>query len=372
MDATPTSDARDDLPVLDLGPDAPSAPTVMSDGVDGPIAGLDEFEPETPPLIDEDGRVRLSFTRVEAYRTCPLKFRFAYIDRLPGQPAPALSFGSSIHAALEDFYDRKLPEPPTEQDLLRFLYDRWDRSGFVGMERSEELAYYRHAQDVLRRFHRRAVADYRLPVDTEKWFELPVGDNALVVGSIDRVDVDDAGSFHVVDYKTNRRVKDRAAVAGSLQLSLYALACEWLYGTLPASVCLDFVVPGVEIRVPLADLDLDAARTAVTETADAVIAGHYGPKPTSLCGWCDFRAVCPAWQGEGPDVLGPAQSEVARLRREARRNVRQLRELETGVARIQAELDDALRMPARAGRPAPAVQARLAPEARGSSDGAGG
>jgi hypothetical protein len=59
-----------------------------------------EFEPDTAPLIDAEGRVRLSFSRIERYETCPRQFRYTYVDRLPGIPGPNLSFGSSIHNAL--------------------------------------------------------------------------------------------------------------------------------------------------------------------------------------------------------------------------------------------------------------------------------
>lgn len=314
----------------------PGADPLVLDGLDA--VDLEGFEPETPPLIDAEGRVRLSFSRIDSYRTCPAQFRYGYVDRLPGEPAPALSFGTSIHAALEAFYDRKLPEPPSEEELLGALYEHWDSSGFEDVSRDEQLSYYRHAQQVLLRFRRRMVDPYRLPLATEAWFELPIGDEALVVGSIDRVDADDEGRLRVVDYKTNRRVKDRGRVARSLQLSLYALACEHLYGRLPASVALDFVVAGIEVEVPLEDLDLEAARQAALDTARGVKAEAYQPEPNRLCGWCDFRALCPAWEGEGPDALGPAMLQLGELQRRITRDVRQYRELEAAVDRLRGEL----------------------------------
>lgn len=302
---------------------------------------MQELTPDTPPLVDGDGRVRLSFSRIDTYRLCPLKFRYAYIDRLPRRPAPALSFGTSIHAALQRFYDRKIPTPPTVDELLVFLYDGWDSTGFADCDRDEQLAYYRHAQQVLRSFHDREAPRYRLPAGTETWFELPVDEVALVVGSIDRVDARPDGSLEVVDYKTNRRIRDRQRVRGSLQLAIYALACEHLYGQLPVAVTLDFVVAGTRVRVPTDEVDLQAARQAIVDTARAVSAdGPYPPTPNRLCGWCDYRTVCPAWQGDGPEVLGPATRELERLRSRVRRDARALRELEAGVERARRALQD--------------------------------
>jgi putative RecB family exonuclease len=339
---TAAPDGSQELPVTD-GPDA--GPAVDADGAlqlldleAAPPGTYGELEPAAPPLIDAQGRVRLSFSRIDAYENCPRRFRYAYVDKLPGRAGPHLSFGTSIHAALEDFYDRKLPACPSEEDLLTSLYERWDSTGFADLDRDEQLAFYRHAQDVLRRYHRRAAPTYRLPAATEAWFELPIGYEATVVGSIDRVDVDDEGRFHVVDYKTNRKVKDRQRVAGSLQLAIYALACRHLFGALPATVSLDFVVPGVEIRVDVEDLDLEDARQRVLDTAAAVRAERYDPTPNRLCDWCDFRAVCPAWEGDGDTLLGPAVEELRQLRRQVARDVRALREAEAGVARVAEEL----------------------------------
>lgn len=324
-------------------PEPPSgdAPLRLIDIEAAPDGTYGELEPSTPPLIDAQGRVRLSFSRIDTYALCPRKFRYAYIDRLPGRPGPHLSFGTSIHNALESFYDRKLPACPTEEELLGFLYERWDGSGFVQLPRDEQLAFYRHAQDVLRRFHRRYAESYRLPAATEAWFELPIAYEAVVVGSIDRVDVDDDGRFHVVDYKTNRKVRDRNRVAASLQLAIYALACRHLYGSLPATVSLDFVVPGVAVTVPLEDLDLEAARRTVLDTAAAVRREVYPPTPNRLCDWCDFKPICPAWSPSDPAerLLGPAVEELRELRRRVTHDVRALREAEAGVERLAAELD---------------------------------
>ncbi|MGH3443205.1 MAG: RecB family exonuclease [Nitriliruptorales bacterium] len=318
--------------------------TIAATDLDTPDADDDEpgaygeLEPVGPPLVDADGRVRLSASRIDSYTICPLRFRYQYVDRLPGRPSPHLSFGSSIHSALERFYDRKLPEPAELPELLRHLYDAWDSTGFADLSRDEQLRWYRHAQEVLTRFHARATRDFRLPGDVEKWFEMPVGDSALVVGSIDRIDVDESGALEIVDYKTSKRVRDRAEVAASLQLAVYALACEHLYGALPAAVTLDFVVVGLQVRVPIDDIDLDGATGRILEVAAAIRDEAYEPTPNRLCGWCDFRALCPAWEGDGPDVLGPATTELGRLRNQVRRDVAALRQLEAGVGRIRERL----------------------------------
>ena len=306
---------------------------------DAPEGTFGELEPTSPPLTDAQGRIRLSFTRIDAYRNCPRRFRYTYVDRLPSRPSPHLSFGTSLHAALEAFHDRQLPGRPSEQELLDALYASWDQRGFAELPREEQVAYYRHGQQVLRRYHARGEPDDRHTVATEAWFEVPFAYQAVVVGSIDRIDLDDDDQLHVIDYKTGRKARPRSEVAGSLQLALYALACRHLYGRLPATVSLDFVVPDVTVTVRREELDLDAANDAVLETAAAIRTAAFPTTPNRLCDWCDHRAICPAWEApEGEETFGALVTEAAERRRRLAREVRELRELEAGLARLAGEL----------------------------------
>ncbi|MBA2528585.1 MAG: PD-(D/E)XK nuclease family protein, partial [Euzebyales bacterium] len=101
-----------------------------------------------PAAEHDPAALRLSFSKVDTFQSCPLKFRFSYIDELPTVPGPHLSWGGSIHAALERWWDSKLPQPPPVSVLLEALFDRWDDEGFAGMDRDEKLRWYHHAQDV--------------------------------------------------------------------------------------------------------------------------------------------------------------------------------------------------------------------------------
>ena len=238
---------------------------------------------EGPPPL------KLSFSRVDTYQSCPLKFRFAYVDELPSAPGPHLSWGSSIHAALEAWWDQKLPEAPPVEVLLDALYTHWDDEGFAGMERDEKVRWYRHAQDVLRRHHDRYARTYLPAVATEQWFELDLGNAVTVVGSIDHVARTLSGGIGIVDWKTNRKAKTRSHVADSLQLAIYALAARELWGHEPEWVALDFVVPGVRVTVNRAEIDVDGAVSRIASVAARIRSEAFEPKPSGLCPWCDYR-----------------------------------------------------------------------------------
>ena len=328
-----------------MADDPGAAEAELDDVLEELLGGPDDAQGARRPLEDAQGRLRLSFTRVDTFEHCPRRFRYQYVDGLPQAPAPQLSFGSSIHAVLEWIYDRKHPVLPSLEETLQALFEVWDSKGYAEVERDEQLRAYEHARRVITAYHARIAADgLRLPAATEAWFELPVGPDIVVVGAIDRVDVDDDGALHVIDYKTNRKARPRAQVRGSLQLAIYALATAELYGTLPSSVALDFVVPGVRVTVPVEELDLGAVPGRLAAVAARIRAGEDTPTPHRLCDWCDFRAICPAWvapgiDGEGAaEVLGRAVRERDALRRSVVRDAGRLRALDAAVVRLAAEL----------------------------------
>ena len=51
-----------------------------------------------------DVPVRLSPSRVEAFTSCPMAFRFASIEKLPEPPGIHMTRGSLVHRALELFF----------------------------------------------------------------------------------------------------------------------------------------------------------------------------------------------------------------------------------------------------------------------------
>ncbi len=296
-------------------------------------------QPTTEPLHDADGatadgeepvELRLSFSKVDTYQQCPLKYKFSAVDKLPTPPAPQLSWGTSLHAALEWFWDRKLPEPPEAEELAEALYDRWDDTGFADMPREEKIRWYRHAQDVLRRHHAQHAPSFRPAAAVEQWFDVDLGDRIRVRGFIDCVLPTEGGGFGIIDWKTNRKAKPREQVEGSLQLALYALAARELWGRDPDWVALEFVVPGMRVDVPIDRIDVDNAVAEVRRVAEAIRAERFEPTPNRLCGWCDFRSICPAFEGDdgGVDVPGTALVELQRLKRRQARDAERIAELE--------------------------------------------
>ncbi len=54
----------------------------------------------------------LSFSKISTYQTCPLSYKFQYVDKLPAEEKWYFSFGSTLHLCAEYFFRVKVPPPP--------------------------------------------------------------------------------------------------------------------------------------------------------------------------------------------------------------------------------------------------------------------
>ena len=65
----------------------------------------------------------LSYSQINTYLTCPLKYKFHYIDQIePPFVSSALVFGSCIHEAVAAFYQSCLEGDPLSPSQVHDVY----------------------------------------------------------------------------------------------------------------------------------------------------------------------------------------------------------------------------------------------------------
>ena len=285
----------------------------------------------------------LSYSRLAKWQQCPLAFRFAYVDRLPGEPATPLRFGRLVHAALErlvaDVVAEERAGPLDEARALEAYRAAWDEEGLAG------AGLFAEGYALVRAFVRsEGVVDHRDVLAVEKEFRLPVGRFELL-GYLDRVDRVGDDAVEVIDYKTNRALFEADELASSLQMSLYALAARALWPW-ARRVRLTFVM------LRHGPLRQTTARTRAEREAAVAYAEALGeaseratehpPKLGPNCAYCDYRRRCPAYAealaGKRLGVMtDPADLEAVAREREGVASVAKL------AAARKAELDGVLR-----------------------------
>ncbi len=229
------------------------------------------------------------------------------------------------------FHARPVPVAPSLPELLEMLEVAWVSEGFRDL--SEEETYRLHGRQVLTRYHRDNAAEYRIPVAAEFRFTIDV-EGIEISGVIDRMDRIPGGGYEIVDYKTNRRLPPKARIDRDLQLSIYHLAAQQVWGIEPERLTLYFLLPGQRMATTRTRRDLDELRRRIGVVAERIAAGRFEPRANPLCDWCDYQALCPLFRhrvekerGDPAPRMTAVIEEWIALKREARRIYRRLDEL---------------------------------------------
>jgi DNA helicase-2/ATP-dependent DNA helicase PcrA len=246
-------------------------------------------EPSLAPFLPRRGDgLALSASDIETYRTCPLKYKFARVFRVPQEPTINQRFGIVVHQVLERYHQSG---GRSVDELLGLLEAGWRRSGFGGTD--EERQLHVKAENALRRYHERFQADDAEPMWFEKSFNFKIGPHTLR-GRVDRVDRMADGRYELIDYKTGRP-KTPAQLRDDVQLSLYAVAATQAWN-LDASVQ-SYLYVLDDQKVPLPDdaNDKEWIAETVREVADGILGQGFEPTPSyAACSICDYRIACPA------------------------------------------------------------------------------
>jgi DNA helicase-2/ATP-dependent DNA helicase PcrA len=313
-----------DLPAAAGTAGAGAAATTPLDRLAG-FAG--DSAPAEAPRGPIEEPLSLSFYQVDDYLTCPLKYKYAHVLRVPLAPHHAIVYGAALHKAVQVFHHRHARgQVMTEQELIDVFEAAMTNEGFVSREHEE--ARLGAGRAALRRFREAQLApDAVIPTYVEREFSF-VLDGDRVRGRWDRVDVEPVGDegttgdsailasephadvvsptlgmlgrerVTITDYKSSdvrdpARARQRAR--DSLQLSIYAMAYEAMTGRLPDAVQLHFLESGLIGRAEVDPKRLAKARKQIAQAATGIRARDYTARPEYLsCTYCAFRDICPA------------------------------------------------------------------------------
>jgi DNA helicase-2/ATP-dependent DNA helicase PcrA len=233
-----------------------------------------------------DGLV-LSASDIETYRTCPLRYKFARVFRIPAEPTLNQRFGILVHQVLERFHSSS---GHTLDQLVGLLDAGWRRGGFGDSDEERQLRA--KAQASLTRYLERFSDESSEPTWFERSFAFTLGRHHLR-GRVDRVDRLPDGGYELIDYKTGVP-KTPSQLRDDVQLALYGIAARESWQLDATERSYYYVLDDTKVPV-LAGGDSDWIEDTVLEVADGILAQGFEPTPSyAACSMCDYRIACPA------------------------------------------------------------------------------
>jgi DNA helicase-2/ATP-dependent DNA helicase PcrA len=248
--------------------------------------------------IDDQEIITLSYRQMDDYLTCPLKYKFIHILRIPILPHHAVVYGKAIHDAVQEYHRRKLTGIPiTLEELIDTFHRSWINEGFI--HRQHEDQRLQAGRQALERFYQTQEASGIIPRYVEKEFSFVV-DRSKVIGRWDRVD-EANGEVVIIDFKSSeiRRQKEADTRARkSEQMGLYALAYQRTYGRIPDRVELHFLDSGLVGTATKNEEDLEEVISKIRTVTEGLRAREYPSNPQyRACDYCPYRVICPRHAG---------------------------------------------------------------------------
>jgi DNA helicase II / ATP-dependent DNA helicase PcrA len=259
------------------------------------VAARDDPSVEAFLPVRGDGVV-LSASDIDTYRTCPLKYKFARVFRIPQEPTINQRFGIVVHQVLERFHARSGEAVSGSlSELLGLLDASWRRGGFGDSEEERQLRG--KAAAALTRYHARFQSEDAEPMWFERAFAFKLGPH-LLRGRVDRVDRLPGGEYELIDYKTGRP-KSPGQLVDDVQLSLYAVGAREAWSLDASQQAYYYLLDDQKVTVPADRPDrFEWIQEVAMEVAGGILSQGFEPTPSfAACSVCDYRLVCPAAEG---------------------------------------------------------------------------
>ncbi len=244
--------------------------------------------------LDDFGKIpdSLSYTSINLYKTCPLRYKYQMILNFPIKQSKALSFGNTIHETLKEFHQRKLTRPVLLSELLEIYKNKFQPYGYD--DRDNQIEYYHEGIRILKQYFEKYGNLHQKHVVIEKFFKFELG-GVIVSGKIDRIDrIDDEKyEYEIIDYKTGEPKSDKE-LQNDDQLTLYALAAKNYFKYDKVKLSYFYLEKDIAKNAERSETDFKRLETEVASIYQKIKNRDFGATPSlSTCNFCDYKEICP-------------------------------------------------------------------------------
>lgn len=255
-----------------------------------------------------------SFSALNTFKTCPLKYKFQNIDKIKSKKSPEAVFGTLVHNTMKFIHTGGFMYP-TLKEALNHFSTNWNPDIF-GDETKERIAFAQGIRIIQEYYKKNDPATTKI-VDLESRFTIEIEDKEknqkhFVSGIIDRIDKTDDG-FEIIDYKTSRKMPPQKSIDDNFQLLIYLLAFIKRYPKekklKQIELSLYFLHHGAKLTTTKTVEELKQGEESIIDTINEIENSDFPATMTPLCDWCEYQNMCPMWKHKFKEVETTSDKE---------------------------------------------------------------
>lgn len=238
----------------------------------------------------------VNYTQINTFLTCPAKYKYNFVIKIPTPPSSALTFGTTIHATLRDFHiENKFKHNVSLQRLLELYKKNWDDSGYMDPAHRKER--YLSGERILTDYYNKEKDNDRNVIELEKTINLRLA-GVKFSGRIDRIDRIEGNRVEIMDYKTGK-VKELKDIEKDFQTYLYAWGVWQTLHYEPEVLSHYYIEDSQKVVSRKTMEEIKAQVAKAEEVVETMKSGDFTPNPGFNCEWCEYKDLCPAAQKIG-------------------------------------------------------------------------
>lgn len=279
----------------------------------------------------------LSFSKLNTYGECSLKYFFHYIQRLKlSKPSVATDFGSVIHKSAETFHGQITKKSvPGLELLLDTFKDEWENKVMFSeadITQEDSSKYSEMGKELLTIYYNehKGTEWFSPPVSVEMGYTVPLVDfdtGELIsvpvlnpkTGVFNMIDLElyaiidmlliYKNKLLVIDHKTSGKKYSDHKIQSSMQLTIYQYVVEYLIKNelidvpkdIEINVCFNvfhkvkkpYIIAYTATRT---QADIRRALFVAKKMVEGITKGVFVPNNANTwCPYCDYKEVCAEW-----------------------------------------------------------------------------
>jgi len=240
----------------------------------------------------------LSYSQLQTFEICPLHYKLKYILKIPTIQTSAQSFGTSVHAALRNFYQAWQSGNKVKiAEVSKIINEVWLNDGYSSKTHAKKALD--KATKIISDYLTKNFNKNNLPVALEYPFNFYL-DKVKIAGRIDRIDKLGENKIEIIDYKTGDNIPTQKELETNLQLTFYALAAnevkDQILDKAPEDILLSlyYLEKDLKLTTARSKEQLKEAKELILEKVKEIEKSDFSCSGSLFCKNCEYKMLCHA------------------------------------------------------------------------------